>query len=321
MRDGGAFAFGGSGTSLQRIAAQGGAIDVLKDAAELLSARTLVDARDRPLRLEELVARWQRTADFRKDDSAPSPAWLRRQAARLLSRNNAAAAIEQLESLRKIDTWSWTDRMLYLAALARTDRWTEVVDEIDRLGATRDAAPELVFIETIARRRAGDVEGARTLCGTLLQRHAATRNPDRALWILRACLLDPAAATGSAWRAASVLQQQVHDLRLHGTTASIAGAVAVRDGRLDEGITLLERAAADGERTPHTALFLAMALARSDRVSDAQKWIAEAGKFVFPPGMFSQEAFRTSWLQAEAAILREEIAPLLAPRPGPAARR
>ena len=39
---------------------------------------------------------------------------------------------------------------------------------------------------------------------------------------------------------------------------------------------------AAGERTPQTMLFLAMALARTHRLADATKWLAESEKFIWP---------------------------------------
>jgi hypothetical protein len=246
-----------------------------------------------------------------RDIERAPPSWYRRQASRAMFRGNPALALDQLAALRATEPPSWTDRMLTLAALARADRWVEAAGEVQRLGALRDAAPELLIVEAVARRRSGERGAARALCRDLLARHAATRNPDRALWILRVCLLDPDGA-GAGDSVAARLVEQVVDLRSFGTRESLAGALAVRAGRLEEAIGLLERAAVNGEATPHTTLFLAMAFARAHKMLDARKWLLKSDTFAWPgTTLFSQRAFRDAWFEAEAAILRAEVETLL----------
>ncbi len=307
--DGGSFAMTGPGVYLQALFPDERPAAVLNDVAELLSARRLVNASDATLRLEDLVARWTRVSAAEPHDieRAP-PSWYRRQASRALFRGNPALALEHLASLRTTGRLSWTDTMLSLAALAKAGRWVEAAGEVQRLGPVRDAAPELSFVEAVARRRAGQVNASLETCRDLLARHAATRNPDRALWILRVCLLDPEASTGPGARATAQLLEHVINLRAFGTRESLAGALAARSGRVPEAIALLQRAVADGEATPHTTLFLALAHARAHRMADARKWLLASETFAWPATtLFSQRAFRDAWFDAEAVILREEV--------------
>ena len=235
---------------------------------------------------------------------------VRRQAALAFVRGNAELALTHLDSLRERDAWSWLDRMLRLSAQARTGRWQEAISEADGLGDAREGIPELAFVEAVARYRAGDRAGGSAACGRLLSRHGMTRNPDRAMWIVRACLLDASPLTEETANVLERLQQQILPVRLYGTPDSIAGALAVRRGRFAVAIQLLEKAASAGERTPHTSLFLAIALSRSGRIADARRAIGEADAFVWPnANVFAQGAFRSSWFGAEAGVLRRKPMP------------
>jgi WD40 repeat protein/serine/threonine protein kinase len=307
--DGRSFAMTASGVYLQPLVPDDRPATVLNDEAELLGARRLVDANEAPLRLEDLAARWNRISAAGPDDIERAPAsWYRRQASIALFRGNPALALDHLASLRSAGRLAWTDTMLSLAALGKAGRWVEAAGEVQRLGAVRNVAPELVFVEAVARRRAGETQAALTICRDLLSGHAATRNPDRALWILRVCLLDPEATTGPGARATAQLVEQVIDLRAFGTRESLTGALEMRAGRFPEAIARLQRAVAAGEATPHTTLFLALALARTQKLADARKWLLASETFAWPPAnLFSQMAFREAWFEAEAVILREEV--------------
>ena len=309
--DGTSFVMTASGVYLQRLHADERPVALLNDIAELVSTRRIVNASDVSLRLEDLLDRWTRVARAEPHDieRAP-PSWYRREASVALFRGDPALALDHLASLRATERPSWTDRVLSLAALARAGRWVEAAGEVQRLGPIRDAAPELLFVEAIARRRAGERAASRAVCRELLARHAATRNPDRALWIIRVCLLDPDGSSEAG--ATARLVEHLVDLRGFGTRESLAGALAARAGRLAEAVDLLQRAVANGEATPHTTLFLAMAFARAHKTADARKWLFQSDKFAWPGmNLFSQRAFRDAWFEAEAAILRTEVQTLL----------
>ena len=316
--DGGSFAIGGSGAWVHALAADDRPIALLTDIAELLSARQMADVGDSPLRMDDLVARWDRIASADPPDvGRAAPSWYQRQASLALLRANPRLALDHLAALGAVRRLSWTETTIGLAALARDGRWDEAVQKIRGLAAVRDSAPELSFVEAVARRRAGDVQAARTACGEQLARHGTTQNPDRALWIVRICLLDPE-ATSDARNAMAQLLRQIVDLPSHGTRDSLTGAVAVRSGRLPEAIDALTRAAAAGEKTPHTALFLAMALARMHRTREATAWLLESEKTTWrPANMFFQTVFRETWFEAEAVVLRDEVRQILAGSVGP----
>jgi len=303
----------GPGVYLQALVPDSRPTALLTDVAELVSARRLVNASDNPLRLDDLVARWNRISSADPPDvGKAAPSWYRRQASFALFRANPTLALNHLASLRALGRLSWTDTMIGLAASAKAGRWGEAVQEIERLAPARDSAPELRFIDAVARRRGGDVQAARTACGELLERHGTTQNPDRALWILRICLLDPDAAREAARGATAKLLGPLLDLPGYGTRDSFAGALALRSGRFPEAIDLLTRAVADGEKTPHTTLFLAMAFAHMHRTGEATKWLLESEKFTWPVmAMFSQRVFREAWFGAEADILRDEVTQIL----------
>jgi WD40 repeat protein/serine/threonine protein kinase len=310
--DGASFAIGSSGTHIREFVPDERPAWLLTDLAELLSARRLVNAAGHPLRLEELHDRWMRLSSVAAPDNRSSASWHRRQAALAMFRGNPRLALDQLASARKTSPPSWTDTMISLSAMARAGQWREASQEVHRLDAARDAAPELSFVEAVSRQRAGELDASLAVCRDLLSRHAATRNPDRALWILRTCLLDPQSPTLAGWNATAHLVDQLIDLHRYGTRESLAGAVSVRSGRFAEAIDLLQRAATAGEGTPHTMLFLAMAFAGEQKPAEARRWLRASGTFVWPSaGLQSQQAFRDSWFDAEAAILREQVARVL----------
>jgi hypothetical protein len=202
--------------------------------------------------------------------------------------------------------------MIALAALARAGRWDEAGQKIRELGAARDSAPELSFVGAVSRRLAGDADAMRSACSDLLARHGTTQNPDRALWIVKTCLLHPDALSGPARVTVATLIGQTIDLPTFGTRDSLGGALAVRSERFPAAIELLTRAVAAGEKTPHTMLFLALAFARTHRVSEAATWLSESEKFIWPAaGMFSRKVFRDAWFDAEAEILRDEVSQIL----------
>jgi WD40 repeat protein/tetratricopeptide (TPR) repeat protein len=318
--DGSWFGMSGPGVYLQALVPDNRPTALLTDVAELVSARRLVNASDSPLRLDDLVQRWSRLSSADTPDVVKAaPSWYRRQASLALFRANPALALDHLASLRALGRFSWTDTMIALAALAKAGRWDEAVQEIQRLAAAREAAPEMRFVEVVAKRRAGDLQASRAACSELLARHGATKNPDRALWILRTCLLDPDAASEAARQTTATLLGQLIDLPGYGTRDSFAGAFAVRSGRFPEAIELLTRAAAAEEKTPHTTLFLAMAYARMHRTGEATKWLRESETFTWPVTItFSQKAFRDAWFDAEAVVLRDEVRQILAGAARPA---
>ncbi len=314
--DGTSLAMTASGVYLETLNVDQRPTALLNDVAELVSARRLVNASEAPLRLDDLVERWRRAAPAEANDiQRATPSWYRRQASLALFRGDPALALDHLASLRATEPPSWTDRMLSLAALAKADRWVEAAGEVQRLGPIRDAAPELFFAEAVARRRAGDRAASIAMCRDLLARHGATRNPDRALWIIRVCLLDPDGPGGAEASATARLLEHVVDLRTFGTRDSLAGALAARSGRLAEAIELLQRAVGNGEATPHTTLHLAMAFARAQKTAEATHWLLQSDKFAWPAmNLFSQKSFRDTWFDAEAAILRAEVETLLKAR-------
>jgi WD40 repeat protein/serine/threonine protein kinase len=313
--DGASLAIGSSGTYVRDFVPDERSTALLNDIAELFSARRLVNATGNPLRLEELVDRWTRVSSAGPPDLGNSPSWYRRQAAIAMFRENPVLALQHFASVRKSSRLSWTDTMMFLSAMARASQWREAAQEVQRLDAARDAAPELSFVEAVSRRRAGELDAPLKVCRDLLTRYATTRNPDRALWILRTCLLDPQSPTLPGWNATAHLVDQLIDLQWFGTRESLAGAVAVRSGRFAEAIALLQRAAAAKDATPHTMLFLAMALARAEKHDDARKWVRASETFVWPQaGLQSQKVFRDSWFDAEAVILREQAATMLTGR-------
>jgi WD40 repeat protein/serine/threonine protein kinase len=312
--NGASFGIAADGVYLRALAPDQRSMGQLADLAELLSARRLVNAGDQPLQLDEMIARWNRLTSIEPPaiDSVP-PAWHRRRASLALFEGNAPLALDHFSSVRTAaGRLSWTDTMMALAALAKAGRWTDAVKEVERLDAARDGAPELSFVEAVARRRSGERSAPLAACRDLLARHAATANPDRALWILRTCLLDPDARTLPDWSATARLLEPLIDLPSFGTRESLAGAVAVRAGRIDDAIELLQRAAAGKEATPHTMMFLSMALARARKIGDARNWLDKSTTFVWPiDRAFSQKIFRDAWFDAEAAILREEVQRIL----------
>jgi WD40 repeat protein len=313
-----AFAFSGDGVYVEPIVEDDRPIQTLTDLAEVVSARRIAAGGQTPLRLEELVARWSRLASAGQAEigNAP-PNWLRRQAALALRRGNAAIALDHLDRLRMNGPPTWTDIMVALAAMARAGHWSQAIGEVQRLGDVHDSAPELTFVHTVARRRAGEQTVPRAVCDDLVGRYGTTMNPDRALWVLRTCLLDPDPPPSTLTSLAGLLNQVV-DLRMYGTRESLSGALAVRAGRFSEAIDRLRLAIAGGENTPHTQLFLAMAFARSGNGGSARKSLRESGTFAWPAtNMFAQKAFRDAWFDAEAIILREEVERILAKQASP----
>ena len=86
----------------------------------------------------------------------------------------------------------WTDWMRMLGAYAITGRWSDVLGELRAHREQWAAAPELIYMETVALARSHNDAGVAQHCRAALDATRGTRHPERAYWAVRACLLSAA---------------------------------------------------------------------------------------------------------------------------------
>jgi serine/threonine-protein kinase len=186
-------------------------------------------------------------------------------------------------------------------------------------GATLELEPrddgDLWYEYAASQLLAGDRPGYRQACAHMLARGQATP-PMRAYLVARACTLAPDSADDPA------LPGRLAAAELSGNNAfwslTEQGALAVRAGRYQEAVPLLERSlAADGRpgRTVLNWLWLALAYQKMGKPDEGRRWLDKAADWLDQQGdLMPLEASLTglhlhNWLEAQ--VLRQEAKALL----------
>ena len=106
-------------------------------------------------------------------------------------RRNWSAAEAALAPLVTDPNASWEAHSAHGSTLAELGRWGEAHRAFTAaLGRRRDST-ELIYYDALTRAAAGDESAIDTSCRAALQQFSATRNPDRAHWLARLCVLAP----------------------------------------------------------------------------------------------------------------------------------
>ncbi|HEY7500437.1 MAG TPA: WD40 repeat domain-containing serine/threonine-protein kinase [Vicinamibacterales bacterium] len=273
-----AWSYAGFGAFIQPLRSEPRPADVLTLLAELHAGRTVSTAgQEIPLVPDDLFDRWRRF------HSKPPPFedaplhWLRARAYDSSSTKNWRGVIEALEQARRRGPLPWADTMRLLNAYGAVGNWQAARALIRELGAPLHSAPELAHVEAIASVHLGESARATELCRTLIDQHAATRNPDLAATVVRVCLLT-ASREQLPWATLADLASRAPVVTGdYMRRCGLMGAALVAAGRLGEGSKLLTEACSQdgGLVNAHTLVFALEGARRSGNARDASRWSAE----------------------------------------------
>jgi predicted Zn-dependent protease len=156
--------------------------------------------------------------------------------------------------------------------LAELGRWKEATVAFEAALRRRPDWTELRYYRAMARRGGGDADAVHRECAAALAESGGTRNPDRAHWLARLCVLDDRLDTQTAARVVD-LSGPASDLEPDMQVFGVVHAEALlRTGRHDAAIALLNavlaRATDPSEWAEATAL---IALARGRLITAADR--------------------------------------------------
>jgi WD40 repeat protein/tetratricopeptide (TPR) repeat protein len=232
-----------------------------------------------------------------------------------LRRGEWAPARDSLSRAVERNPRDW--QALYFRGLARL-----------RLGLKREAAADCAqalrlgpegawpwFGQAVERLQAGDAEGYRLLCASLLERFRTTDSPRTALTVAATCLLapravdDPGLPVALAERAARQLQAGGREDREDAD--AVLGAAYYRAGRFKDAAEILDRASGtSGEKGMAWCwLFSGMARQRLGETAKAKGWLDKAVRAFeqFPAdGDTATSLFRME-VSGVHALLRQEL--------------
>ena len=304
-----AWAYVGDGVFLETFEEATGSVADLVERAELDAAQTVTSAVHTPLSAADVEARWAGQSRGTTADPARE-LWLRWLARFEWRRGRMPQVLTALQELQSITPLRWPEVMERLGAFASLNRWNDAVGELAAYRSWHAGAPELAFIDAIARLRSGERAAATTSCRQQLSAHGDTQNPDRAAWIVRICLL---AGTDDAvdWQTVGRLAERAPNfMRDRLSRQILASAVLVRQRRFSEAVEQLRQSTVARPQAPTAPLYLALAEAQAGGASAARAMLER--KIADPLNEFEAVSWLRPWFHAEAELLREEVIAALA---------
>jgi hypothetical protein len=204
--------------------------------------------------------------------------WLRSSALEAFLSSDWATVRERLEQIRQEETVRWLDVTLRLGALAGSRDWTATLASLQTLRRAEAAAPELCFIEMLARLQLGDLHGAIELRQRILDEYGVTHNPDRAAWIARACVLVPGLVGMDAERLLALIEFVPASMPDHLSHARLRGAALLRTGKIAEALAQLHltEGEATGDGEPQRLALLALGAGLAGNSTAAVSWLTQA---------------------------------------------
>jgi predicted Zn-dependent protease len=193
----------------------------------------------------------------------------------------------------------WMTRGHVLAELAR---WNDASEAFATALRRRPDWTQLRFYRALARRAGGDLDALRRECAAGLAEHGTTRNPDRAHWLARLCVLDDRLDAQAATRIAD-LARLASDLEA-GTDAfgMVHAQALLRAGQREAAIasmnTVLSRTTLPAGWAEAPAL---VALARGRAVTPADRVAVD--RAAAAPAVAELPWYR----RLEASLWREEF--------------
>ena len=261
---------------------------------------------ERPLTADQTLSRWRSLPAAPPGDDGNRATWLRWIAKREWVRQRVTTSQAALDELRSIAPLRWPEVMQRLGAFALAKRWGDALEELRARRQWQNGSPEFAFFEAVSLASDNDWPAVIRVCQELLAAHRDTRNPDRAFWIVRACLL---ARDGPVdWPAVRALAERtVGPMPDHTTPDSLSAAVLMREGRLREAIATLTNVVdtAPVWLPPHPLLFLASAHAAAGNNVAAQGRLRQADALDWRPRV--RWVYVGPWFEAEAALLRDGV--------------
>jgi eukaryotic-like serine/threonine-protein kinase len=104
-------------------------------------------------------------------------------------RRNWSAVEAALTPLATDTSTNWEVHAVRGSALAELGRWAEAQRAFTAALGRQPDSTQLIYYEALARAAGGEASAIDTACAAALQRFRATRNPDRAHWLARLCVL------------------------------------------------------------------------------------------------------------------------------------
>jgi WD40 repeat protein len=253
--------------------------------AQLLSGHQIDGRGDFvPLEISALQSFWQALRAKCPEDLIVSPeeilAWHRKEADDCARQGRWAAAVRHLDQLPGTKPARWVDLMDQGRAHAELGQWTRAADDF---AASRELAPQdwqAWYCQALTCLAAGDSEGHRETCTSLLRRFDPERNsPAACYWVARACVLAPHAA-----HCAQLTQGLGKAVAMPGSLAylTVLGACYYRAGRFEKAVERLDegiRAHGKGG-TAQTWLFLSMAHRHLGHPAEARRWLDQAADWI-----------------------------------------
>jgi eukaryotic-like serine/threonine-protein kinase len=305
LRGGRSWAWTGTGVFVDDVTVDDRSVEELRRLAETSAARALSPSGSEiALSAEEIEARFKNSRTSLSGTPPPAPDDYYRAAA--LSAWQSMRFDDVLASLgvlRAKNALHWTDWMRMLGAYALTSRWSDVLGELRAHRVQWAAAPELMYMETVALARGHDDAGVAQHCRAALDATRGTRHPERAYWAARACLLSTAVT--EADRPEVEARIAVAYERFAGNLArpELEAVLLLRTGRAKEAYQALQSTIAPTSTVRPALLLVAAAAARAGRGDDARAWLARADALPKPIGY----TVTRLWLEVEADGIREEV--------------
>ena len=179
----------GAGAAIWDLAADPRPIPVLERLALWLSGHELIGTQLVPLSIDRLI-------DLSDDVQVATVArahaerdWQWMIANQHMSRGTWRAAEAVLKPLVADPNAAWETQTAYGSVMAELGRWAEAQSAFALACKRRPDSTELMFYEALARLAGGVTTAVDESCQAAMQQFSTTRNPDRAHWLARLCVL------------------------------------------------------------------------------------------------------------------------------------
>ncbi len=194
-----------------------------------------------------------------------------------LSRGNWSAVMAALAPLLADPNASWEVHSTHGQAQAELGRWAEAQRAFRSALARRPEWTQLIYDEALARAAGGEQSAIDEACAAALQTFGTTRNPDRAHWVARLCVLSSTLDDTGKARVRDLAQMVVDIEGDIGRHVGIYAAALVRANDFAQAEKLLLALMAPPqfrEREEEAQLILAYAQRQLGRTRDSQATLA-----------------------------------------------
>jgi serine/threonine protein kinase/WD40 repeat protein len=297
--DGSRVQFGGSGVTVWNLRRDERPVPALDALAQLLSGHELAGTELVALPADRLIAlsRDPRLTPVESPGSERNWRWM--VVNQHLFQRDWTAALAALTPLAADQQATWDVHDARGEALAELGRWSEAQKAFAAALARRPDWTAVAYHEAVARAGGGDESAFDQACTAALQKFGATRNPDRAHWLARLCVLAPTldqTATARVRDLARIAADIEGDIGRH-LSVYAAALIRANEPAVAEKLLLdLLARPRVREREEESELILAAAQRRLGRVRDAQATLLR----------FDAAGHRSSpwYRRVEATILR-----------------